>query len=113
MLYNHLYANSHKPSLSPLARLHQWCGLLSTVVILSLAVIPPSQKCSTSELKTKLEDQGTYPVEFCLWSRAEAPLGSPFSLLSFSFDVSTKCLFCKYLYFIFVWNYILLVVLCT
>ena len=45
----------------PLARLHRWCGLLSTVVVLSLAIIPPFQKCSASELKTKLEDQGSDP----------------------------------------------------
>ena len=61
MFYNRLYANSHKPSLYPLARLHHWCGLLSTVVVLSLAIIPPFQKCSASELKTKLEDQGSDP----------------------------------------------------
>ena len=59
MFYNCLYANSHKPSLYPLARLHRWCGLLSTVVVLSLAIIPPFQKCSASKLKTKLEDQGS------------------------------------------------------
>ena len=35
----------------PFARLHHWCGLLSTVVVLSLAIIPPFQKCSASELK--------------------------------------------------------------
>ena len=49
------------PSLYPLARLHRWCGLLSTVVVLSLAIIPPFQKCSASELKMELEDQGSDP----------------------------------------------------
>ncbi len=46
----------------PLARLHHWCGLLSSVVVVSLAIIPPFQKDSASELKMKLEDQGSeYP----------------------------------------------------
>ena len=45
----------------PLARLHRWCGLLSTVVVLSLAIIPPFQKYSASELKMELEDQGSDP----------------------------------------------------
>ena len=61
MFYNRLYANSHKPSLYPLARLHRWCGLLSTVVVLSLAIVPPFQKSSASELKTELEAQGSDP----------------------------------------------------
>ena len=61
MFYNRLYANSHKPPLSPIAHLHHWCGLLSMVVVLSLAIIPPFQKCGASELKTKLEDQVSYP----------------------------------------------------
>ena len=61
MFYNRLYANSHKPSMYPLARLHRWCGLLSMVVVLSLAIIPPFQKCSGSELKMELEDQGSDP----------------------------------------------------
>ena len=110
----------------PLARLHRWCGLLSTVVVLSLAIIPPFQKCSASELKTKLEDQGSdpswvLPVEWS-WSPARIAF---FRCCCFCFGVRTKCLFCKYftlylclkLYitcrFIYVWNCILLVVLCT
>ena len=42
--------------LSPLARMHRWFGLLSTVVLLSLDIISSFQKCSASELKTELED---------------------------------------------------------
>ena len=61
MFYNRLYANSHKPSLCSLARLHRWCGLLSTVVVLSFAIFPLFQKCSAFELKAKLEDQSLDP----------------------------------------------------
>ncbi len=98
----------------PLARLHHWCGLLSTVVVLSLVIIPPFQKCTASELKTKLEDQGSDPVEFCLWSGAEAPLGSPFSAAAVFVSVrGLSASFVSILCFIYVWNCILLVVLCT
>ena len=81
----------------PLARLHHWCGLLSTVVVLSLAIIPPFQKCGASELKTKLEDQGSdpswvLPVEWS-WSPARIAF---FHCCCFCFGVRTKCLFCKY-----------------
>ena len=40
--------------LLPIARLHHWCGLLCTVVILSPAIIPPFQICSASELVLSL-----------------------------------------------------------
>mgnify|MGYP003703210251 CR=1 FL=1 len=84
-------------SLSPVAWVHHWCGLVSTVVVLNLAIIPPFQKCSASELKTKLEDQGSdpswvLPVEWS-WSLARIAF---FRCCCFGFGVRTKCLFCKY-----------------
>ena len=114
MFYNRLYANSHKPFLNLLARLHRWCGLLSTVVVLSLAIIPPFQKCSASELKTKLEDQGSdpswvLPVEWS-WSPARiAFFRCCRSLSVWGLSASSVSI----LRFIYVWNCLLLVVLCT
>ena len=98
----------------PLARLHRWCGLLSTVVVLSLAIIPPFQKCSASELKTKLEDQGSdpswvLPVEWS-WSPARIAFSAAAAFVSvWGLSASSVSI----LRFIYVWNCILLVVLCT
>ena len=98
----------------PIARLHHWCGLLSTMVVLSLAIIPPFQKCSASELKTKLEDQGSdpswvLPVEWS-WSPARiAFFRCCRSVSVWGLSASSVSI----LRFIYVWNCILLVVLCT
>ena len=98
----------------PLARLHRWCGLLSTVVVLSLAIIPPFQKCSASELKTKLEDQGSdpswvLPVEWS-WSPARIAFSAAAAFVSvWGLSASSVSI----LRFIYVWNCLLLVVLCT